>query len=93
MDTESTAPSLDAAKQYIDAIDFSQIIDKMVMHQGWLRKEAEIVCDMYRKFLFLNKKYYLQNILDTKNIENTVKLFFMSIFYKELIAIRLKRHG
>jgi len=48
---------LNTAKAYIYAIDFSNIINKMVKHQGWFRKDAEAVCQMYRNFLFLQKKY------------------------------------
>ncbi len=33
--------SLEDAKAYINAIDFSMITKKMVEHQGWLQEEAE----------------------------------------------------
>jgi len=52
-----TSPSLEQAKEYIYSVDFSNIINKMVKHQGWLRKDAEKVSGMYRNFLYLNKKY------------------------------------
>lgn len=50
-------PTLEEAKAYIYSIDFSRIINKMVQHQGWLRSDAEKVCEMYRNFMFLRKKY------------------------------------
>lgn len=56
----SVLPSLEEAKQYIDAIDFSLIINKMVKHQGWLKKDALTVCDMYKNFLYLQKKIWRQ---------------------------------
>lgn len=49
--------SLEQAKSYIDALDFSQIIDKMVKKDKWFRKDAVEACNLYRNFLFLNKKY------------------------------------
>ena len=45
------------AKSYIYNIDFSNIINKLVNHLGWLKQDALEVCEMYRNFLFLNKKY------------------------------------
>ena len=50
-------PSLEEAKKYIDTIDFSQIIDKMVVKDKWKKQHAEQVCQYYKNFLFLNKKY------------------------------------
>ena len=61
--TVSTTPTLEEAKHYIYSIDFSNILNKMVNHQGWLRKDAEKVCEMYRNFLYLQKKYKGQNQL------------------------------
>lgn len=54
------APSLETAKYYIDHIDFSNIINKMVLHQGWLKTDALQVCQMYRNYLYLHKKYGAQ---------------------------------
>lgn len=50
-------PSLEEATTYIKAIDFTSIINKMHQHYGWNRKHAVILSEMYRKFLFLTKKY------------------------------------
>lgn len=73
--------SLQQAKAYIDNIDFSMIINKMVTRDDWLEDEALAVCKMYRNYLFLQKKYkdqfelppseeidefWHQHILDTK---------------------------
>ncbi len=44
-------------KQTIGNLDFSMIISKMVSHQGWSRKDAEEVSQLYRNFLFLSAKY------------------------------------
>lgn len=49
--------SIKEAKNYIQSIDFSMIIDKMVGYDSWLREDAEETCRLYRNFLFLKKKY------------------------------------
>src|SRR5687767_9924066 len=49
--------SLEQAKAYIYAIDFKHIINKMVKYDDWLRRDAENTCELYRNFLYLNKKY------------------------------------
>jgi len=88
--------SLEDAKSYIDSIDFTMIIKKMVEHQGWLQEQAETVCCLYRNFLFLNKKYgriysslppsedidefWHNHILDTKNYRKDCEIIFGSYF-------------
>lgn len=52
--------SLEEAKKYIDAIDFSQMIDKLIHESGWLKEDVEQTCSQYRNFLFLNKKYHAE---------------------------------
>lgn len=85
-------PSLEDAKLYINSIDFSMIIKKMVKHQGWLRRDVEAVCGLYKNFLFLNKKYghiysfippseevdefWHNHILDTKNYRKDCEIIF-----------------
>lgn len=49
--------SLEEAKAYIYSINFSQIIDKMIKKDKWKRSEAETLCQYYRNFLYLTKKY------------------------------------
>ncbi len=84
--------TIEDAKAYIDAIDFSMVIKKMVEHQGWLQDEAEAVCRLYRNFLFLNKKYsdnqhslppseeidefWHNHILDTQNYRKDCDVIF-----------------
>ena len=50
-------PSLEEAKAYIDAIDFSQVIDKIVKTKQWKKADVAKICVLYRNFLFLQKKY------------------------------------
>lgn len=49
--------TLQQAKTYINNIDFSMIINKMVNRDDWLEDEVQAVCKMYRNYLFLQKKY------------------------------------
>lgn len=51
------AAPLEEAKAYIDAIDFSQVIDRMVKKDKWKRDEALKACAYYRNYLFLVKKH------------------------------------
>ena len=51
------AIALEQARLYINSLDFSMIINKLVKHGGWNKKHAERLADVYKKFLFLNKKY------------------------------------
>jgi len=48
---------IESIRNYIFSIDFSMIIDKMVLREKWRRSDAEKACEMYRNFLFLNVKY------------------------------------
>jgi hypothetical protein len=57
MNNTLESPSLEVAKNYIYFLDFSNIIHKMVNYNGWRLKDATQVCNQYRNFLFLNKKY------------------------------------
>lgn len=88
-------PSLEQARDYINQIDFSGIIQKMVCEQGWLQSDAKTVCQMYRNFLYLNKKYgkaeqlppsqdidefWHNHILDTKNYRRDCENIFGQYF-------------
>lgn len=83
--------SLQQAKAYIDKIDFSMIINKMVTRDDWLEDEAQAVCKMYRNYLFLLKKYkdkfevppseeidefWHQHILDTRKYHADCEAIF-----------------
>ena len=87
----NTDVSLESAKQYIDSIDFTNIINKLAHHKGWRRKDAIAISKMYKKFLYLQKKYSSQyslppleeidefwhnHILDTKMYKKDCKAIF-----------------
>lgn len=56
-------PTFANAKAYIDAIDFSQLMDRLKKEEGWSDKALAETCTYYRNFLFLNKKYPEYNVL------------------------------
>ena len=53
--------SLDEAKTYIDSINFSMVIDKIVSTKKWKRKDVEKICELYRHFLYITKKYHQEH--------------------------------
>lgn len=92
-----SAFNLEQAKIYIYSIDFSKIITKLVDHHGWLKEDAINIAQLYRNFLFLNKKYrhefgqlppseeidefWHQHILDTENYHRSCKAIFGDYFH------------
>ena len=48
---------LHQAKKYINELDFSPIINKLITRHKWLKIEAEETCKQYRRYLYLLKKY------------------------------------
>lgn len=44
-------------QKYIFSIDFSQLLEKLEKHSGWLKDDALKTSEQYRNFLFLKKKY------------------------------------
>lgn len=62
-------PSLESAEAYIKALDFSNIINKMVHHQGWKRHHAERLAEHYRRFLLLNRRYADQQLPPSEEID------------------------
>lgn len=86
---------MDTARDYINSIDFSNVINKMVRHQGWRHKDAVAVSRMYRHFLWLHKKYgedhtlppseeidafWHNHILDTKQYRKDSQAIFGRYF-------------
>jgi len=52
--------TVEQAQQYINSLDFSMIIKKMVVQQGWQKENAIQLSQLYKNFLFLNFKYGAQ---------------------------------
>ena len=62
--------NLEESLHYINSIDFTAIIDKLVNQMGWLQSHALETCDLYRKFLILKKKYgHLYNLPPSEDID------------------------
>lgn len=90
-------PSLEQAKFYIYSLDFSLIINKLIKYEGWIKKGAINVCQLYKNYLFLNKKYgnrygllppsdeidsfWHYHILDTKNYQKDCLAIFGEYFH------------
>lgn len=66
---DQAVPSLLDAKRYIDSLDFSKIIDKMVKHQGWKLKHALKASEQYRHYLWLCRKYSDQQLPPSDDID------------------------
>lgn len=66
-----TKPSktLQIKKDMIMNLDFSMIINKMVSHQGWSKKDAEEVCRLYKNYLFLCVKYPDQSLPPSEDVD------------------------
>jgi len=88
---ETAALPLEQAKAYIDTIDFLPIINKLERQHGWCHYEAASISDMYRNFLYLQKKYgkthalppseeidefWHMHILDTKKYRHDCEIIF-----------------
>lgn len=82
---------LERAGKYIYSIDFSMIINKLVMRHKWLHVEATETCHQYRNYLWLLKKYgtdkalppsedidefWHQHILDTRRYQADCRVIF-----------------
>lgn len=61
--------SVEQLKQTIENLDLSMIINKMVSHQGWSRKDAEEASQLYRNFLFLSVKYPEKSLPPSEEID------------------------
>ena len=51
------SPSLEEAKAYINSIDFSMVADKIVQQNARKKSDVLKICDLYKNYLFLKKKY------------------------------------
>lgn len=45
------------APKYINSINFKPIINRLIKEKGWLKEEAAEIVELYKRFLFLHKKY------------------------------------
>lgn len=87
--------NLDEARNYIQNIDFSNIIWKMEYQHGWMQDDVIETCKQYCNFLFLKKKYihnvlipsedvdifWHEHILDTKKYMHDTNFIFGSYLH------------
>lgn len=66
-------PSLDQARAYLDALDLRYIIRVMCSSQyplpRWTEADAQHCAQLYKNFLWLNKKYLPQPLVPTREID------------------------
>ncbi len=43
--------------QYLNTINFLPIVNRLIKEKGWLKEEALEIIELYKRFLFLEKKY------------------------------------
>ncbi len=61
---------IETSIDYIKSINFNAIIDKLVNQMGWLHSHALETCDLYRKFLILQRKYgHLYNLPPSEDMD------------------------
>lgn len=68
----SSIPDFAAAKQYIDALDLTYIVNRMSAKPkitGWTKQEATLCSKMYKNYLLLIKKYPDKIIPPSKQID------------------------
>lgn len=67
------AISLKAARQYLDQLDLSYVVETMCAERyplpRWLKSDAEKCSELYKKFLFLQKKYPKIGLVPTREID------------------------
>lgn len=67
------AVSYDAARQYIQALDLSYIVQAMCASHyplpRWVKDDAEKCCQLYKNFLLLHKKHEGESLVPTREID------------------------
>jgi hypothetical protein len=65
--------SLEQARSYLDSLDLNYIVDAMCADSyalpRWLKADAQHCCQLYKNFLWLQKKYAPQAMVPTREID------------------------
>src|SRR6188768_1048472 len=65
--------SLHEAKWYLQTINLSYIIEAMCADNyplpRWVKADAEYCCQLYKNFLYLQKKHYPHSLVPTREID------------------------
>lgn len=69
----TTGISLETAKEYLQQLNLNYLIDAMCSPNytlpRWTKEDAEKACQLYKNFLFLQKKYLPQPLVPTREID------------------------
>ena len=64
---------LDAAQSYLEQLDLTYIVDFMCSDRyplpQWTTEDAQHCCKLYKRFLWLQKKYSQYSLVPTKEID------------------------
>ena len=85
--------SIEEAREYIYSLNFDRITAKMVS-EGWIKIDAEKSFNMFKRFLYLRKKYpSFKSLVPSKDIDECWHFFILdttyyratckTLFYKE----------
>lgn len=85
--------TLEQAKMYIQSVNLTPVIDRLVYIEHWTEKEATEAIKQYRNYLFLRKKYSRYNLPPSKDIDEVwhahvlhtkeYRQFCKQVFYNE----------
>ena len=68
--SEKVPPTLEEAKKIIHSKNFNEILNKMVLFDGWIKEDANKTCEMYKNYIFLKKKYFhIKTIVPSEDID------------------------
>jgi len=62
-------PTLEEAKAYIDALNLTAVIERVMKEKRWTRRMGEIAAGFYKNFLYLSKKYSQHALTPTQQID------------------------
>lgn len=55
--------TLEETRSYLDSINFTPIVNRLIKEKNWLKEEAEDSLELYKRYLLLQKKYGSQYYL------------------------------
>lgn len=68
LQTSSTL-NLQQTKQYLDSLDLTQVIQRVMKEKRWSKRMAETAALFYKNFLYLCKKYQNHHLVPTQQID------------------------
>ena len=69
--SNQTFLDLNKSIDYVNYLDFSPIVNKLIKQMGWRKRHALETCELYRKYLILQRKYnHLYNLPPSEDIDD-----------------------